>query len=139
MISRRRFLEVSGVAGVAAASRPLVAAAAQKSGEAELPPSLARFQYRKTEATPITKDERQERLERARKLMNENGLGAIVLMAGTSLDYFTGIRWWGGERMFALILPAKGAAFYVCPAFEEGRAHEQIATAPDGAHADVRT
>src|SRR5580658_2132804 len=144
MISRRRFLEVGGVAGVgvggvAVASNPLVAAVAQKSGEAELPASLARLQSRKTEATPIMKEERQERLERARAVMNENGLGAIVLMAGTSLNYFTGIRWWGGERMFALILPAKGAAFYVCPAFEEGRAHEQIATAPDGAHADVRT
>src|SRR5260370_24759590 len=59
-------------------------------------------------------------------------------MEGTSLKYFTGIRWWGGERMFALVLPAKGAAFYVCPAFEEGRAREQIANAPDSAQADVR-
>jgi Xaa-Pro dipeptidase len=140
MISRRRFLEVSGVAGVAAASAPLVAAAAaEKSGEAELPASLARLQSRKAEATPITKEERQERIDRARKLMSENNLDAIVLMAGTSLNYFTGIRWWGGERLFALVLPAKGAAFYVCPAFEEGRAREQIAKAPDGEHGDVRT
>ena len=41
--------------------------------------------------------------------------------------------------MFALVLPAKGAAFYVCPAFEEGRAREQIANAPDGEQSDVRT
>lgn len=140
MISRRRFLEVSGVAGVAAVSGPLVAAGTmQKSGEAELPPSLAKLPSRKHEGTPITLDERQGRLELARKLMSGNGLDAIVLMAGTSLNYFTGIRWWGGERMFALVLPAKGAAFYVCPAFEEGRAHEQIANAPDGERADVRT
>jgi Xaa-Pro dipeptidase len=140
MISRRRFLEVGGVAGVAAASGSLAAAAAvEKSGAAELPPSLARLQSRKAEATPITKEERQRRIERARKLMSENNLDAIVLMTGTSLNYFSGIRWWGGERMFALVLPAKGAAFYVCPAFEEGRAHEQIAKAPDGEHADVRT
>jgi Xaa-Pro dipeptidase len=139
MISRRRFLEVSGV-GVAAASGPLAAAAAaEKSNAADLPPSLARLQSRKAEATPITKEERRERIERARKLMSENGLDAMVLMTGTSLNYFTGIRWWGGERMFALVLPAKGAAFYVCPAFEEGRAHEQVARAPDGEHADVRT
>ena len=59
-------------------------------------------------------------------------------MEGTSLRYFTGIRWWGGERTFALILPAKGAAFYVCPAFEEGRAREQISNSPDGAQVDVR-
>ncbi len=140
MISRRRFLEVGGVAGVAVASGPLaVAAAVEKSGGAELPPSLARLQSRKAEATPITKEERHERIERARKLMSENGLDAMVLMAGTSLNYFSGIRWWGGERMFALVQPAKGTAFYVCPAFEEGRAHEQIANAPDGQRADVRT
>jgi len=54
------------------------------------------------------------------------------------LQYFSGIRWWGGERTFALVLPAKGAAFYVCPAFEEGRAREQIVNAPDGAQPDVR-
>ena len=70
--------------------------------------------------------------------MTENSLDAIVLMEGTSLRYFTGIRWWGGERMFALVLPAKGKAFYVCPAFEEGRAREQIKNAPESEHPDVR-
>jgi len=59
-------------------------------------------------------------------------------MEGTSLRYFTGIRWWGGERMFALVLPAKGKPFYVCPAFEEGRAREQIANSPDSGQPDVR-
>jgi len=63
----------------------------------------------------------------------------MLLMSGTSLNYFTGIRWWGGERLFALVLPAKGSAFYVCPAFEEGRAREQIADAPDGEQPDVPT
>jgi Xaa-Pro dipeptidase len=59
-------------------------------------------------------------------------------MTGTSLQYFAGIRWWGGERMFALVLPADGSAFYVCPGFEEGRAREQIKNAPEGEHPDVR-
>jgi Xaa-Pro dipeptidase len=140
MISRRRFLEVGGAAGIVAATRPLVAAnVGEKSGDDSLPPSVARLQSRKSEATPIKREERNERQERARKLMSENGIDAMVLMAGTSLNYFSGIRWWGGERLFALVLPAKGAAFYVCPAFEEGRAREQIANAPDGERADVRT
>ena len=52
--------------------------------------------------------------------------------------YFSGIHWWGGERTFAMVLPAKGAAFYVCPAFEEGRAREQISKSPDSGNADVR-
>jgi Xaa-Pro dipeptidase len=71
--------------------------------------------------------------------MHENGIDAMVLMAGTSLNYFTGIRWWGGERFFAFVFPAKGSGFYVCPAFEEGRAREQITSAPDGDRAEVRT
>jgi Xaa-Pro dipeptidase len=140
MISRRRFLEVSSVtAGMAVASRSLAAAAAaENADDSSLPPSLAKLKSRKSEATPITRAERQERQERARQLMSENALDAIVLMEGTSLRYFTGIRWWGGERTFALVLPAKGAAFYVCPAFEEGRAREQITNAPDGEQPDVR-
>jgi Xaa-Pro dipeptidase len=140
MISRRSFLEIGGAAGVAA-SHPLFVSAAQnaKSGDSSLPPSLARLRSRKSEATPITREERAARQEQARKLMIENAIDAILLMSGTSLNYFTGIRWWGGERMFAYVLPAKGAGFYVCPAFEQGRAHELIANAPDGDHANVRT
>jgi Xaa-Pro dipeptidase len=59
-------------------------------------------------------------------------------MEGTSLNYFTGVEWHGGERLFAMVLPAKGSSFYVCPAFEQGRAHEQLLKAPEGEHADVR-
>ena len=70
--------------------------------------------------------------------MRDNNLSAIFLGQGTSLAYFTGIHWQGGERLFAMILPAKGDAFYVSPAFEEGRAREQIAQAPEGNKPDVR-
>jgi Xaa-Pro dipeptidase len=136
MISRRKFLEAGGVtAGAVLASQSVRASDA---ADSSLPPSITQLKSRKSEATPITKEERSHRLDRARKLMSENSLDAIVLMASTSLNYFTGIRWWGGERLFALVLPVKGAAFYVCPAFEEGRAHEQIANAPDGENPDVR-
>ncbi|HTS37041.1 MAG TPA: Xaa-Pro peptidase family protein [Candidatus Solibacter sp.] len=133
MVSRRRFLQ----AGALTAAIP-IAARSLTADDSSLPPSLAALTSRKSEAKPITKDERRERQERARKLMSENSLDAIILMEGTSLRYFTGIRWWGGERTFALVLPAKGAAFYVCPAFEEGRAREQISNAPEGDKPDVR-
>ncbi len=103
-----------------------------------LPPSIAGLKSLRGEATPITLDERRARQERARQLMRENKLAAIILAEGTSLNYFTGIRWWGGERLFAMVLPAKGQSFYVSPAFEEGRAREQIAQSPDGSGADVR-
>jgi len=138
MVSRRRFLELGGITAGAAWSARALAGSADDSADSALPPSIARLQSRKAEAKPITLDERRERQERARKLMTDNSIEAIILMEGTSLRYFTGIRWWGGERTFALVLPAKGSSFYVCPAFEEGRAHEQIATSPDGDKADVR-
>ena len=139
MISRRRFLEVSSVtAGMAVASHSRVSAAVAGEADASLPPSLAKLKSRKSEAAPITREERQQRQEHARQLMSENALDAILLMEGSSLRYFSGIRWWGGERTFALVLPAKGAAFYVCPGFEEGRAREQIKSAPEGERPDIR-
>ncbi len=137
MVSRRKFLQVGGLAASAASvtvSSPELFAAT-RSGE---PASFAKLQSMRNEAKPITLEERQQRQQRARELMAQNHLDAIVMMEGTSLRYFTGIRWWGGERLFAVVLPAKGEAFYVCPAFEEGRAREQITHAPDGEHADLR-
>ncbi len=139
MVSRRGFLWVAaGAAGIVAVTNPRFAAQAEAADESALPPSIARLKSRKNEAKPITVEERSVRIEQARRLMAENSLDAIVLMAGTSLQYFSGIRWWGGERLFALVLPAKGSSFYVCPAFEEGRAREQIANSPDGKQPDVR-
>ena len=138
MISRRKFLELGGVAGVASMAAPPLTPAKVVSHDTALPISIAGLKSRKGEAAPITIEERRERQEKARTLMGATGLDAIVLMEGTSLRYFTGIRWWGGERLFALVLPAKGSPFYVCPAFEEGRAREQIANSPDGGTADVR-
>jgi Xaa-Pro dipeptidase len=138
MISRRRFLEAGSITAAVAASSARLAAEAAECAEDKVPPSLAALKSRKAEAKPITREERAQRWERARQLMAENALDAILLMEGTSLKYFTGIRWWGGERTFALVLPQKGSPFYVCPAFEEGRAREQIANAPEGTEPDVR-
>jgi len=134
MISRRRFLEVGGVSAGALASQSLALPAAAE----EAPPAIARLKSRKAEAQPITREEREHRQERARQLMIDNRLDAIVLMEGTSLRYFTGIGWWGGERMFAMLLPAKGKPFYICPAFEEDRARQQMINAPDTGDPDVR-
>src|SRR5207249_4939222 len=85
-----------------------------------------------------TTDERRARIDSARRLMADTGLDAIVLAGGTSLAYFTGIRWGNSERLFAIVLPVKGDPFCVCPAFEEDRAREQLALGPL-ASTDVRT
>src|SRR5580704_7914750 len=138
MISRRHFVQLGSMSGAVLGVSSFAQGGAEESQSA-LPPSISALKSMKEQAKPITLDERRERQERARHLMESNRIDALLMMEGTSLDYFTGIRWWGGERLFALMLPAKGAAFYVCPAFEEERAREQIANAPDGGHADVRT
>ena len=138
MISRRKFLEVGSAVAVTSAANASLSPAREAQGNDILPPSIAALKSRKTEATPTSREERLQRQERARQLMKENSLDAIVLMTGTSMQYFAGIRWWGGERMFALVLPVNGNAFYVCPGFEEGRAREQIKNAPESEHPDVR-
>jgi len=137
MHSRRKFLQLgAALSGGLLADTAMPAQADDKCPP--LPPSLARLKSMKDQATPITVEERQQRQEKARRLMEASGLDAILLMGGTSLTYFTGIRWWLSERTFAMVLPAKGAAFYVSPAFEEGRAREQIARAPEGSQPDIR-
>ena len=136
MFSRRRFLKTGSLAAGVSAVLPQLAGASES--DRQLPPPIATLKTLRAEAKPITLDERRERQEKARQLMRENNVSAILLTEGTSLNYFTGIRWWGGERLFAMVLPAKGEAFYVTPAFEEGRAREQISQSPDGSQADVR-
>ncbi len=136
MLSRRRFLRTGSLAAGVGAVLPSLARASED--DKNLPPSIAALKSVRAEAKPITVEERRERQEKARRLMHDSHLSAIVLMEGTSLNYFTGIRWWGGERLFAMVLPTKGEPLYVCPGFEEGRAREQIANSPDGNSPDVR-
>ena len=141
-MNRRSFLWMSSLAG-AVAHAPLLLAQRRGSGEtppASLPAPIAALTSMRAEARPITSDERRRRIEKARRLMGEEKIDALVLTGGTSLVYFTNIRWGGGERLFACVVPVKGEPFFVCPAFEEDRAREQIALGPfAGARADVRT
>jgi Xaa-Pro dipeptidase len=137
MTSRRRFLQMSSVtAGTLIGGLPALADSGRRCPP--LPASIARLKSAKDQAKPITGEERIARQEQARRLMKVNHLSAILLADGTSLEYFTGIRWWGSERLFAMVLPASGPAFYVCPAFEEGRARERIAIFADARQADIR-
>ncbi len=138
MVSRRRFLQAGTItAGAALAALPLSLRAEDKC--AALPPSIANLKSMRDLAKPISVEERAARQEKARQLMAANHLDAILLADGTSLNYFAGVQWWGSERFFALVLPARGRALCVCPAFEEGRARELLANSPEGKNADVRT
>jgi len=137
-VSRRSFLQTAGLATVAMA-QPIEAFGADHDKKSKLPEAIRKLKSRKAEAQPITTAEREQRMERARQLMSENKIDAIMVTGGTSLVYFTNIHWWMSERLFAVILPVKGNPFYVCPAFEEDRAREQIAGGPGGNNAEVRT
>jgi Xaa-Pro dipeptidase len=75
---------------------------------------------------PITVKEREARIEKAQRLMVDNKIGALLLDAGTSLQYFTGISWWPSERTMVAIIPAKGEVTYISPAFEADRLRELI-------------
>ena len=132
MFSRRHFLWLSSLAAGASA---VPASAAQRpqgegAGDGALPPSIAGLTSMKSQAKPITTEERQARIERARALMVQSKIDAILLAGGTSLDYFTGMRWGNSERLFAVVIPAKGNPFAVGPAFEEERARELLVSGP---------
>jgi len=139
MLKRRSFLSLAA----ALAGAPSLIAQRRGTNASQpsaLPPSIAALTSMRSQARPITSEERRLRVEKARRLMVAEKIDALVLSGGTSLVYFTNIRWGGGERLFAAVIPAKGQPFFVCPAFEEDRAREQIALGPfaDGV-ADVRT
>lgn len=135
MVTRRGFLYGAATAAAAAGASRLGAATPPQ----DLPPAIRALTSMRAQVRPITADERRARVEKARRLMAEQKIDALMLCQGTSLVYFTSIQWSGGERLFACLLPAKGEPFFVCPAFEEDRAREQIALGPFAGTADVRT
>ncbi len=89
-------------------------------------PTLDHPQSMTKEVLPITLEERESGIKKAQRLLKENAMKALVLDAGTSLEYFTGIRWWPSERTMVAVIPAEGAVSYACPAFEEGRMQDLI-------------
>jgi Xaa-Pro dipeptidase len=80
---------------------------------------------------PITDDERQARIERARRLMSDRGLAGMFLESGSSLFYYTGVRWGLSERPFGVVIPVRGELGWVVPAFEEQRARELLPSSAD--------
>jgi Xaa-Pro dipeptidase len=143
MFSRRSFLWLSSAGAAAAATAklgPLASAQErpQQTPRGSLPPPIAALQSMTSRVRPITNTERIARVEKAKSLMAANKIDAIVLCAGTSTLYFANAEIYGGERLWAVVIPVKGNPFMVCPAFEEGRAREILAGGPLGSGADIR-
>ncbi|MDV6328409.1 Xaa-Pro peptidase family protein [Idiomarina sp. Sol25] len=69
---------------------------------------------------PIALDEYEARVSKAQQLMQERGISAMYLNAGTNLEYFTGLKWYPSERLVGAIVPAEGSVTLIAPAFEVG-------------------
>lgn len=131
-IGRRRFLGSSAAAALGATpgcTRPQPA----PPPEVAVPPSIRALKPMRDGIVPISAEERAARVEKARRLMAEQKIAAIYVEGGSSMFYFTGVRWGLSERPFVCVLPANGELGWVCPAFEEQRARELV-----GQKADVR-
>ena len=85
-------------------------------------------------APPITPAERIARIGRAQALMQKDGIGAVLVESGPSLDYFTGIQWRRSERLTGAVIPAHGDPIVVTPFFE-GPTIQEMLVVP----AEIRT
>jgi Xaa-Pro dipeptidase len=135
-VSRRGFLG----AGVATAAVGALTGAhrAQAEAPSATPPAIAALPVLSGQARPFTNAERLSRIERAKELMAAAKIDAIVLANSTASSvYFADLRLNGGERLWALAIPAKAKPFLVCPAFEEGRAREMLDVGAFGKEAEV--
>ncbi len=133
--TRRRFLQSSAVAGLGAglsACAPAPAESQPSAGnrqpatDTQQPAAIAALKPIAPAVPAITDEERKARIEKARRLMTENKIDAIFLEGGSSMFYFTGVRWGLSERPFVAVIPAKGELGWVCPGFEEQRARELV-------------
>jgi Xaa-Pro dipeptidase len=84
LLNKREFLKFSGALGVTAALPGPTASATE--------PDQLRVMT--GHAVPISVAERQARVAKAQRLMQESGIDALLLEAGSALVYFTGVRWW---------------------------------------------
>jgi Xaa-Pro dipeptidase len=136
LVSRRGFLGASAAAAAALAVPQTELG--QTAATLQAPAPIAALPVLSGLARPFTNAERLARIDRAQQLMAATKIDAIVLAnSTTSSVYFADLRLNGGERLWALVIPAKARPFLVCPAFEEGRARELLQAGPFGKDADV--
>ena len=68
--------------------------------------------------TPITHDERQERLRALQHGLSTFELDAVMITPGASMRYFFGLTWRETERLVCAVVSAQRVVF-VCPKFED--------------------
>jgi Xaa-Pro dipeptidase len=128
-LKRRDFINLSAI--VAATGIAGISSCTANAQTKEKRSAMKDLQPMTKDVVPITVQEREARIEKAQRLLTEQKIGALILDAGTSMEYFTGISWWPSERTMVAIIPAKGDTRYVCPGFEESRLRELIKIGKD--------
>jgi len=143
MITRRTLLGVSAGAALSSVAAPLTLNAQRPVGEAPhgpMPEAIAKLPSFAGKVPPFTNDERLARIARAKDLMGQQKIQAIVLANSTSNTlYFANIRLGASERLWALVIPQKARPFIVCPAFEHDRAVEVLEDTPFSHDAEILT
>jgi Xaa-Pro dipeptidase len=146
-ISRRKLLKSGAIAGAAVLMPGLIKGARGENNvmgraETDLPqrggqgggqggPLPAAFDSLKPlgdKVKPISNDEFKARIANAQRLMAElkPDYTAVYVTPGTSLYYFTGIRWGTSERVAGVVIPRTGEPLLFCPGFEESRFRELV-------------
>jgi Xaa-Pro dipeptidase len=80
---------------------------------------------------PIAAEERRARIVKVRSLMAQHKVAALIVEPGSTLEYFTGIRWHRSERTTVAIIPRQGEILVVTPAFEEPSVRETLQVGAD--------
>ncbi len=75
---------------------------------------------------PIAPEERAQRIEKARKLMRANRLGAIYVGPGSTMFYFTGARWKGADGSLGLVIPAQGGLAWAVNESDQSEARKLL-------------
>lgn len=133
-ITRRDLFKTASIASGAFATNSLLPRiagardASAESGCAPLPPAFDNLKPVADRIKPIRVDEFQGRIEHAQRLMAESrpGFDVLYVTPGTSLRYYSGIRWGLSERIVAMLIARSGDPLIICPAFEEGRLRELL-------------
>ena len=119
IVSRRAFLGTT--AGALAAGTGARAAATEGERLSSLTESVQ----------PISAQEHAARIAKLQSLMQQRRVAALLVEAGSTLEYFTGIRWWRSERTTAALIPAEGGTVVVTPFFEEPSVRETLKISAD--------
>src|ERR1700720_1933392 len=95
--SRRAFFGLTAAVAVIADSAKVGAARARAAGLRSIT----------TGVQPIAAQEHSARIAKVQSAMQQRRIAALLVEAGSTLEYFTGIHWWRAERTTAPLIDRK--------------------------------